>query len=162
MQATRLPLQRHLPSEILLRTRRDLLRYLDCQLQSRRRLRTRNARLASGNCTFDKRSELEFERFFVFNTDSVTPNLSSNAPIDFAALILIIEREVCVFLKNANLAHPLGTDATGGHIRHATVLEMQSHVGDVFAPAQHGYAHRIDTPKRRTHEMQNDFQIMDH
>src|SRR5207248_1482237 len=40
----------------LLRTRRDLLRDFDCQLQSRRRLRTRNARLASRVCAFNKRS----------------------------------------------------------------------------------------------------------
>jgi hypothetical protein len=98
----------------------------------------------------------------MFNADSVAPNLSSNAPIDFTTLILIIEREIRVFLKNANLAHPLGTDAARGHICHATVFEMQSHVCDVFAPAKHGHAHRINTPQRRTHEMQNDFQVMDH
>src|SRR6266516_875970 len=145
-----------------LRTRCDLLCYFDCQLQCRCRLRTGNARLASRARTFDERCELKFEWFFVFNAGSVAPNLFSNASVDFAALILIIERDVRVLLKNANLAHALRTDAARGHICYASILEMQSHVGDVFTSAKHRHSHRIDTPQGRTHEMQNNFQIMDH
>src|SRR6266550_9410391 len=61
----------------LLCTRADLLRYFDCQLQCRCRLRTRNARLASGACAFDERSELKFKRFAVFNLDSIARDLLS-------------------------------------------------------------------------------------
>src|SRR6266699_235810 len=86
-QAARLPLQWRVPSEIVLSTRCDVLRDFDCQFQSRRRLRARNARLASGAGAFDERRELKLEWLLVFNADSVTPNLFSNAPIDFAALI---------------------------------------------------------------------------
>src|SRR6266487_192020 len=145
-----------------LSTRRDLLRDFNRQLQCRCRLRTGNAWLASRARTFDERCELKFEWFFVFNAGSVAPNLFSNASVDFAALILIIERDVRVLLKNANLAHALRTDAARGHVCYTTVFEMQSHVGDVFTTAKHRHAHRINTPQRRTHEMQNDFQIMDH
>src|SRR5436189_3955091 len=145
-----------------LRTRGDLLRDFNRQLQCRCRLRTGNARLASRVRTFDERSELKFQWFFVFNAGSVTPNLFSNAAVDFAALILIIERDVRVLLKDANLADALGTDAARGHICHASIFEMQSHVGDVFTPTKHGHAHCVNTPQRRTHEMQKYFQIMDH
>src|SRR5207302_5771851 len=81
---------------LLLPTRRDLLCDFDCQLQRRRRLRTGNARLGSGACTFDKRPELQFQWFVVFDLDSVSPYLFSDARIDFSALILLIERELCV------------------------------------------------------------------
>src|SRR5437016_14442167 len=97
---------------LLLPTRRDLLCDFDCQLQRRRRLRTGNARLASGACTFDKRPELQFQWFVVFDLDSVTPNLFSDAPIDFAALILIIVLELIIFLKDANLALLIGTNTS--------------------------------------------------
>src|SRR3984893_18868641 len=86
-----------------LSTRRALLRDFDCQIQCRCGLRTGNARLASGARGFDERCELQPEWFLMFYADSVTPTLFSNAPIDFTALILIIEREISVFLKNPNL-----------------------------------------------------------
>src|SRR4029077_12414543 len=143
-------------------TRRDSLRYFDRQLQGCRRLRTRNARLAPCARAFDKRSELKLKRFLPFNIDSVTRDASPNPSIDFAALILIIEREISVLLKDANLAKPLGTDAAGRNICHATIFEMESSIGDVFAPAKDRHAYRVDAPERRAHKMQNDFQVMDH
>src|SRR4029450_2037508 len=106
--------------------------------------------------------ELKLERFAVFDLDPVTPNLFSDASINLAALILIIEREICVFLKDSNLAHPLGADAAGGHICDATVFKVESRVCNVFALAKHGNADRVDTPKRRADEMQNDFEIVNH
>src|SRR5204862_947042 len=106
-----------------LSTRCDVLRDFDCQFQSRRRLRARNARLASGAGAFDERRELKLEWLLAFNADSVTPNLLSNAPIDFAALILIIEGEVRVFLENEEFAHALGSYAARIHIWHATIFE---------------------------------------
>src|SRR5437762_5198800 len=80
--------------QAVLTTRRDLLGDLDCQLQRGCRLRTGNPWLAPGACAFDERSELKLERFAVFDLHSVTPNLFSDAAIDLAALILIIEREI--------------------------------------------------------------------
>src|SRR6476661_9140865 len=90
--------------QAVLSTRCDVLADLDRQFQSRCRLGTRNARLASGAGAFDERSELQLERLLVFNADSVSPNLFSNAAIDFAGLILIIERKIRVFLENAYFA----------------------------------------------------------
>ena len=98
----------------------------------------------------------------MFDLGPVTPNLFADAAIDLAALILIIEREIRVFLKDSNLAHPLGADAAGGHICDATVFKVESRVCYVFALAKHGYADRIDTPKRRTDEMQNNLEIVNH
>src|SRR5215471_11193801 len=65
----------HTSERAALPTQRDFLRDLDCQLQRRRSLRTRNARLASRACAFDERRELKLKRFPVFDLDSVTPNL---------------------------------------------------------------------------------------
>jgi len=125
-----------------------LLRDLNGQLQRRGRLRTGNSRLASRACAFNKRRELKLEWFVVFDLGSVTPNLFADAAIDLATLILVIEREISVFLKDSNLAHTLGADAAGGHICDATVFEVKSRVCDVFALAEHGHADCVDTPKR--------------
>jgi len=71
----------------------------------------------------------------MFYFDPVTPDLFSDTAVNFAALILIIEREIRILLKDPNLAHPLRADTACGDIRHATVFEMQSRIGDVFALA---------------------------
>src|SRR5262245_6204748 len=98
----------------------------------------------------------------MFDLGSVTPNLFADTAIDLSALILIVEREIGVFLKDPDLAHPLGADATGGHICDATIFKMKPRVGNVFGLAEHGHADRVDTPKRRANEMQNDFEIVNH
>ena len=98
----------------------------------------------------------------MFDLGSATPNLFADAAIDLAALILVIEREIRVFLKNSNLAHPLGADAAGGHVCHAAVFKMKPRVCDVLAIAEHGHADGVDTPKRRADEMQNNFEIVNH
>src|SRR5262249_32146223 len=100
--------------------------------------------------------------FAVFDLHPVTPNLFSHAPIDFTALVLIIEREIRVFLENSDLAHSLRADPAGGHIRHATVFETEPRVGDIFAGAKHGHTDRVNAAKRRAHKIQNDFQIVNH
>src|SRR5437773_12476559 len=86
--------------QAVLCTRQDLFSNLDCQFQCRRGLRTGNARLASCACTFNERCQLKFKRFVVFDLDSVAPNSFSDAPITLAALILMIQREIRVFLKS--------------------------------------------------------------
>ena len=96
----------------------------------------------------------------MFDLGPVAPNRFADAAIDLAALILIIERDVRVFLKDSNLAYSLGADPTRGHICHTTIFKMQSHIGDVFTPAKHWHADGIDAPQGRTHEMQNHFKIM--
>src|SRR5947208_17096274 len=98
----------------------------------------------------------------MFYLDPVTPDLFSDAPVNVAALILVIEREIRVFLKDPNFAHPLGTDPAGGDIRHTTIFEMKPRVGDIFATAEHRDADRVDTPKRRAYKMENDLEVVDH
>src|SRR5947199_8368783 len=97
----------------------------------------------------------------MFYLDPVTPDLFSNAPVNFAALILVIEREIRVFLKDPNFAHPLGTDPAGGDIRHTTIFEMKTRVGAIFVTAEHSAADPVDTPKRRANKMENDPQVFD-
>src|SRR6266567_7666380 len=146
----------------LSRTRADSLRYFNCQLQCCRCLKPGYARRAASARAFDERGELAFERLIALDLDFVPRNPSPSATIDFTALISIIEREIRVLLKHANLAHALGTDAARRNVCHATILETQPRICDVFTAAQDRHPHRIDTLHRRTNEMQNDFQIMDH
>src|SRR5206468_4526746 len=141
---------------------RDSLCYFDCQFQCRGRLRTRNTRLAPRAGTFNERSELKLQRFLTFNLDPVARDASPNPSVDFAALILVVEREICVLLKDANLTEPLGTDTARCNIGYATVFKMQPRIGNVFAPAKNGHTDCVDAPKRRAHKVQNNFQIMDH
>src|SRR5207247_10034828 len=164
---TQLP--RSAPQQVLARihvrasdTRDDPLCNFNRQLERRRPLNSRNAWLASGACAFDERDELTFERFFAFDLDLIARYPSSGAAIDLTALILIIERKIRVLLKDPNLAHALGTDTARSNVCHAAILEAQPRVRDVFTAAQNRHAHRIDLFHGRTHEMQNDFEIMDH
>src|SRR6266566_266041 len=132
---------------------RDPLRDFNRQLQRCCRLEPGNARLASGARAFDKGSELTFERLFALDLDLVPRNPASNTPVNFATLILIIEREIYVLLKNANLSHAFGTDATGRYVCYATIAETQPRICNVFAAAQNRNAHRIDALHGRTNEM---------
>src|SRR4030095_2046621 len=93
---------------------------------------------------------------------SVARDVSPNPSIDFTALILVIEREIRVFLKDANLAEPLRTDTARGNICHATVLKMQPRIGDVFTAAKDRNTYCVDAQKRRADKMQNHFEIVDH
>src|SRR5581483_3797796 len=168
-QASIRPTQRHsavatTPEQVanVLPTGRDAFCYFNCQLQCRCRLRARNARLAPRARAFDERSELKPKRFLSFNIDPIARDMSPNPSIDFATLILVIEREVSVLLKDANLAKTLGTDTARGHVCHAAIFKMQSRIGDVFAPAKDRHPYRVKTPERRAHKMQNDFQVMNH
>ena len=56
----------------------------------------------------------------------------------------------------------LRTDAARSDIGDAAVLETQSRICDVFAAAQNRHADGIDRLNRRTDEMQNDLEIVDH
>ena len=105
---------------------------------------------------------MTFERLLARDLDFVARNPSTRAPVDFAALILIIQREISVLLKNANLAHLLGTDAARGNVRDAAILETQPCVRDVFTAAQDRHAHGIDALHGRAHQVQNNFEIVDH
>ena len=55
-----------------------------------------------------------------------------------------------------------GTDAARGDVGHATILETDARVGDVFAPAQDRDADGIDRLHGRPNEMQNNFEIVNH
>src|SRR5581483_10666239 len=105
------------------------------QLKGRGCLLTGDFGLAPLICSFNKRSELQLQRFLVFDGDPVANDLLSQATVNFAGLILVIERQVRVFLKNADLSDALGTDAAGSYIRHAAIFEMQPGISDIFSPA---------------------------
>ena len=67
---------------------------------------------------------------------------------DVSALALVIEREVGVFLEDADLADLVAADAAGGEVGDTAVLEPDPDVGDVLTPAQDGDADRVDADDR--------------
>src|SRR5207245_6015953 len=135
--------------------RTDPLRNLHGELERGGRLKSGDARLATGACAFDERDKLLLQRFLAFDRNLVACNLSRLAPINLAALFFVIEREIGVLLKNADLAHPFGTDATRSDIRDAAVFERNPRVRDVFAAAQRRHADGLERLHRRSPELQN-------
>ena len=109
-----------------------------------------------------KDKNLALERFLALDLHLLALDSAAAPPINFAGLILIIEREIGVLLEDANLAHPLRADPARGDVGDAAVLETQPRIGDVFAPAQDRHADGIDRLHRRPNEMQNNFQIVNH
>src|SRR5947207_1326835 len=143
-------------------TRRDSLGDFHRELERGSSMRTRHLRFAPTNCTVDKGGDLLSQRLLFFDRYWFAPDLPPLSPVNLAALILIIERKVGVLLKDANLPHSLGADSTGGDVGNAAARKSQSRVGNIFPAAKDGHAHGIDALDRRPHQMQNDFQIMNH
>src|ERR1700738_5288047 len=138
---------------MVLATRSDFLRDRDRQLERGGGLKTRNPRLAPRGGAFDKRNELLLQRFFPLDRNFVARDFSRLEPIDFAALLFVVEREIGVLLKYADLAHPLRADPARSHVGYATVLETNPRVGNVFSLAQNRNTNRVDVLHRRAHQM---------
>src|SRR5438552_5917229 len=125
-------------------------------------MRTGHLRFATSDRTDDKGCDLLSQRLFFFDCHRFAYDLPSLFPVNFAALSLIIEREIGVLLKDANFAHSLRADSAGSNVRNAAACKSQSCVGNIFSAAEHGHAYGIDVFDGRTHQMQNDLQIMNH
>src|SRR5437667_6357492 len=126
------------------RIHRNSLGYFHGEPQRSGRLKTGHARLAPGVCAFDKRHQLMLERFLPRDLYLLARDPAFGAPIDFAALFFIIEREISVLLKNADLAHPLRTDAAGSDICDTAILKSHPRVRDIFAAAQDRHTDSVD------------------
>src|SRR5438552_4853795 len=107
-------------------------------------MRAGHLRFAASDRTVDKRGDLLSQRLFFFDCHRFAPDFPALSPVNLAALSLIIEREVGVLLKNANLAHSLRADSTGSNVGNAAARKSQSCVGNIFAATEHGHAHGID------------------
>src|SRR5437588_11787673 len=143
-------------------TRPDSLGDFQRELERSSGMRARHFRLATSDCTVDKGDDLLSQRLLFFDRYWFASDFPSLFPINLAALTLIIERKVGVLLKDANLPHSLGADSTGGDVGNAAARKSQSRVSNIFSATKHGHAHGIDAFDRRPHQMQNDFQIMNH
>ena len=102
------------------------------------------------------------ERFLPRDLYLLARDPAFGAPIDFAALFFIIEREISVLLKNADLAHPLRTDAAGSDICDTAILKSHPRVRDIFAAAQDRHTDSVDGLHGRAHEVQNNLEIVNH
>ena len=138
------------------------LRNIHRELKRGGRFEPGNLWSQTGARAFDEGEQLPLERFLLLDLDLGTLDSAADLAINFASLVLVIEREICVFLEDANLPHSLGTDSTRGDVGHAAILETKPRVGDVFAPTQDRHADRIDRLHGRPDEMQNDFRVVDH
>ena len=57
--------------------------------------------------------------------------------VDIQHAVMKINRDVGIVLEDAHLALGFGTDAAGGDIGDAAVLELEPRIGDVGAVGQH-------------------------
>src|SRR2546423_58668 len=143
-------------------SRTDSFCDFDRELERGGGLEAGNSWGAAGGGAFDESGQLALQWFFALNLDFVAFQPLRGPSIHFPGLVLVIERQIHVLLKDADLAHLLGTDPAGSNIRDAAVLETNPRVGDVFALAQNWHADGVNALHRRSHEMQNDFQVVDH
>ena len=76
--------------------------------------------------------ELQFERFGLFGGVLLEADLLVGANGEGGEILPgVIEREVLVWLEEAELADFFGGDAAGGKVCDATVLELETDVGDI-------------------------------
>ena len=60
---------------------------------------------------------------FLLDLDLCSLNFSRFRPENLPVLLLIVERQVTVFLKYPNLAHSIRANPTGRHVSDATILK---------------------------------------
>src|SRR5205814_10497712 len=77
----------------------DSLRNLHRQLERGRCFETGNLRLQAGARAFDEREELALEWLLALDLNCCALNSTPAPPINFSALVLIIERQIGVFLE---------------------------------------------------------------
>lgn len=110
-----------------------------------------------------ERFDFEAQRFFLGYRQRLESNLpvAGNGEGD-GFLLLVVERDVLVWLEEAQLADALGGDAAGGEVGDATAGESQAHVGDVHFVGEDGDAGGADFFRERAGEMKNDVEVVNH
>lgn len=79
-----------------------------------------------------------------------------------AALVLVIEGEVSVFLEDADFADAVLADPAGGDIGDAAVGKAEADIRDIFATAEHRDADRVDAFDGRLDKVEDDLDVVDH
>ncbi len=86
----------------------------------------------------------------------------SHQTIDRQLLTRIVERDVRVRLKDAQLSNLLPRNSTRRHIGDAAVGELQTGVGDVHAISQNGDPNGMHRANLGVHHREQDVQVVDH
>ena len=97
-----------------------------------------------------------------FSQDGAFPFIFAGEAQKVAGLVLIIEREVSVFLEDANLSHFVFADPAGGDIGNAAIFKLQSDIGDVLALAEDRYSHSVHADNGRTDKVEDDLKVVNH
>src|SRR5213076_455361 len=71
---------------------------------------------SASRSALDEGGQLPLQRLFALDLDFLPLQTLRGAPVHFAALVLVIEREVNVLLENADLAHLFRTDPSRGDV----------------------------------------------
>jgi hypothetical protein len=79
-----------------------------------------------------------------------------------ARLLEQIDRDVAVGGEEADATQALDRDAARGQIRDATVLELETGVGDVLGARQHRDTDRRQVRRRLTGQVQDGIDVVDH
>ena len=93
--------------------------------------------------------------------DRRSPGISANAE-NRHILPSVVERNVLLWLKEPQLAHPLGRNPAGGEIRHTSRCELQTHIGNIHLGRKNRQTHGANFRDRRIHKRQHDIEIVNH
>ena len=103
-----------------------------------------------------------FEGFAFLDGDGLAFDFFTIELHDDAVLFLVIQREVSVFLEDANFPEFIAADAAGGDVGYAAVFEAEADIGDVFTFAEDGDADGVHAEDGGADEVEDDFDIMNH
>ncbi len=115
----------------------------------------------------DEIRELTFERLFMRHIDPAPfdlrrpPILTNQAPV-FQFLRGIVDRDVRVVLKPADLPHTVSADAACRQVRDTARGEAQPHVGNVYPIGQHRNANGFNRRHLGIDDREDDVEVMNH
>ena len=92
----------------------------------------------------------------------IGPASAGQAAADAHVLLAVVDRDVGVGLKDADLALALERDAAGRDVGDTAVGEAQARVGDVDVLREHLDAHPLDALDAVVHHAQDHVEVVDH
>jgi signal transduction histidine kinase/ActR/RegA family two-component response regulator len=122
-----------------------------------------NARAAARADAVQEVGDFELQRLLLGDSERPEGNLAVLADLHRNEILaLVVEREIAVRRKDAQLADLLGGGAAGREVRDAAARKLQAHVCDVDAARKNLNARRADFLRHRAGERQHDFEVVNH
>jgi len=115
-----------------------------------------------GDETVQEELQLFFKRLGFFNVDGFLGYLGADLADDLSRLVSIVERNVGVFLEDADLTLFFERETRSGDVGDGSILEFQPDVCDIFEWCQDIDAGCVKTGNVGFYEAEHDIEIMDH